>query len=454
MLVADARMAPASTDDPTRKASGGTGWRLLVYYEGGSSSFELPAGKRLVIGRADDTDVQIPHDSVSRRHAELSTERGWRITDLGSSNGTIVGTAQLRKGQSSAVDPGVIVRIGDARLLVDWAAAGTPAERPSAEPAPPSSRPDSAETPMGRVMRLVQLVAPSTLPVFVLGETGVGKGWIAQEIHRRSPRADAPFVRVNCAALPEPLLESELFGHERGAFTGAVQTKPGILETATGGTVLLDEIGEAPASTQAKLLHVLEHGELLRLGATKPRPVDVRFIAATNREIDALMSAGAFRRDLYFRLAGVPLRVPPLRERTDEIAAIARGASTAPLSREAIDKLVTYAWPGNIRELRNVVARAALLSGGGEVRARHVVFDDLQPQAQRPARPEAAPEGERAANRTLGEEIRGIERDRIVAALERYGGHQGKAAEHLGISRRTLTNKLNELGLPRPRKGR
>jgi two-component system response regulator AtoC len=425
---------------------------MLVYYEGGSSAWDLSPGKRLVIGRADDCEVHIPHDSVSRRHAELNTESGWRLTDLGSSNGTVVGSVRLGQGQSAVVDPGVIVRVGDARLIIDWSeTAGPPT------PAPLDGGAAAAE-PMKRVMRLVDLVSPSVLPVFLLGETGVGKGWLALEIHRRSPRASAPFVRINCAALPEPLLESELFGHERGAFTGAVQAKPGILETASGGTVFLDEIGEAPASTQAKLLHVLEHDEVMRVGATRARPVDVRFVAATNREIDAVLASGQFRRDLYFRLAGVPLRLPPLRDRLGELAAIARSFASAQLSPEAISKLETYGWPGNLRELRNVVGRAALLSGGDIIRSEHIVFDELR-LAQDSAAPRVAPSQppvppDRASTRTLGEEIRGIERDRIVAALERFGGHQGKAAEHLGISRRTLTNKLNELGLPRPRKGR
>jgi transcriptional regulator with PAS, ATPase and Fis domain len=335
------------------------------------------------------------------------------------------------------------------------------------------------------------------LSVLLLGETGVGKGRLAQEIHRRSSRASGPFVRLNCAAVPEALLESELFGHERGAFTGAVRAKAGILETANGGTAFLDEVGEIAGSTQAKLLHVLEHGEVMRVGGLEPRKIDVRFIAATNQSV---VAGGEFRRDLYFRLAGVPLRIPPLRERTDEIAAMARGfieeacaqsrRACPGISADAMGALVAYPWPGNVRELRNVVARAALVCAGAVVRPEHLMFDtaalhpaaapavsapspplseQVRAQTIVPPPPEPAeagrspfpfpldaapPPDDTGASRRLEADLRDYERRRIQQALDRFGGHQGKAAEHLGISRRTLTNKLNELGLPRPRKGK
>jgi DNA-binding NtrC family response regulator len=331
----------------------------------------------------------------------------------------------------------------------------------------------------------------------------VGKGRLAEVIHRRSSRAKGPFVRLNCAAVPEALLESELFGHERGAFTGAVRSKAGILETANGGTAFLDEVGEIPGSTQAKLLHVLEHGEVLRVGGLEPRKIDVRFVAATNQSV---VAGGQFRRDLYFRLAGVPLRIPPLRERTDEIPAMARSfideacahsrRACPSISAEAMLALSEYPWPGNVRELRNVVARAALVCAGSVVLPEHLMFDTAAmhpspagersdgtsgaPPQRGPHRDEVfispaassgpqtmippPPEPPRApvppapalpgSARRLESDLREYERTRIVEALERFGGHQGKAAEHLGISRRTLTNKLTELDLPRPRKGK
>ncbi len=469
----------AGSDDPTKLRAGqGGGCRLVVFWEGGNEAIELRPDARLVIGRADECDVCVPHDSVSRRHAVLTGSGGaWQVEDLGSSNGTFVGGARLAKGEARPVSPGSVVMLGDARFVLDVARAPGVVERPRGA--------DPRGEPMERVQRLVEVVADSMLAVLLLGETGVGKGRMAEEIHRRSARAAGPFVRLNCAAVPEPLLESELFGHERGAFTGAVRSKPGILETANGGTAFLDEVGEIPGSTQAKLLHVLEHNEVLRVGGLAPRPIDVRFVAATNQSV---VAGGHFRRDLYFRLAGVPLRLPPLRERTSEIPAMARlfieeacthsRRACPEISVAAMAALTRYGWPGNVRELRNVIARAALVCGGATVQAEHLMFEvgvndaagapptattsneDIGAPARTLVPPPAAPldaiQGQVQAPgpRRLESDLREYERKRILEALGLFGGHQGKAAEHLGVSRRTLTNKLTELGLPRPRKGK
>jgi transcriptional regulator with PAS, ATPase and Fis domain len=381
---------------------------------------------------------------------------GWEVEDLGSANGTFLSGARIAPSQPAAIAPQAIVGIGDARLVIDAAPL----------PAPD----DPWDEPMRRVERLVDLVADSPLPVLLLGETGVGKGRMAERIHARSSRAERPFVRLNCAAVPESLLESELFGHERGAFTGAVQAKPGLLEAADGGTMFLDEIGEMQRATQAKLLHVLEHGVVMRVGAITPRRIDVRFVAATNRELDAHVASGQFRRDLYFRLAGVPVLIPPLRERPTDILALAeaflreecaRVAAPPPaISQDARERLARHAWPGNIRELRNVVLRAALLSRDGVLRAEHLLLDagafaptPFTAWAAGPVAPTTIPPPPATGEaRTLASEVREAERRKIAEALERCAGHQGKAAEHLGISRRTLTNKLNELGFARPRK--
>ena len=464
-------------DDPTKLRAGRDGFRLVVFWEGGHEVVSLRPDARLVLGRADDSDVCVPDESVSRRHAALSGTGGvWQVEDLGSSNGTVVGGERLARGEVRAVSPGTIVQIGDARFLLDGST------DPRAAPATAEGAPEGADSAMERVHKLLPIVSASMLSVLILGETGVGKGRLAEEIHRQSGRADGPFVRLNCAAVPEALLESELFGHERGAFTGAARTKPGILETASGGTAFLDEVGEIPSSTQAKLLHVLEHGEVMRVGALEPRPIDVRFIAATNQSV---VAGGALRRDLYFRLAGMPLRIPPLRERTDEIPAMARSfieeacaeshRECPGIAPEAMAALVRYPWPGNVRELRNVVARAALVSGGQVVQLDHLMFEAPEllgtegaptappPRASgaalpsRPTKaplPEPTPASQDAPSRRLESDMRDYERQRIAEALARFGGHQGKAAEHLGISRRTLTNKLNELALPRPRKGK
>jgi transcriptional regulator with GAF, ATPase, and Fis domain len=453
----------AGADELTKKrANTHPGWRLLLFWDGGSAVFALEPDVQLVIGRADECDLRVPHESMSRRHALLSGRGGWHLEDLGSSNGTFVDGVQLSPGTPRLIEPGKIVMLGDVRLVIDGAPP-TAATRPIGE---------SLESPMERVARLIDLVADSVLPVLLLGETGVGKGRLAEEIHRRSSRRSAPFVRLNCPAVPESLLESELFGHERGAFTGAVHTKSGLIESADGGTVFLDEIGEVLPPIQSKLLHVLEHNEVQRIGGLRPRAIDVRFVAATNSDIEALVARGQFRRDLYFRLAGVPLFIPPLRERTTEIPAIAhafieeaceRSQRPAPeISPEAMARLMSYSWPGNIRELRNVLMRAALICKDGPVRVEHLLLEHDRalvardpgavPAPSHPTLPPPRPSRENTKN--LATELRDFERQCLIETLERFGGHQGKTAEHLGISRRTLTNKLNELGLPRPRKGK
>ncbi len=312
---------------------------------------------------------------------------------------------------------------------------------------------------MRDLYRLLERVAQGQIAVLLLGETGVGKEVLADALHRASPRKSAPFVRLNCAALSESLLESELFGHEKGAFTGAEQAKAGLMETASGGTLFLDEVGELPLASQAKLLRALEQKQILRLGSLTARPVDVRIVAATNRDLEAEIAGGRFRRDLFYRLAGVTLQVPPLRERTVEIeplgrrfleqAAQALGARVTPrLSSEALARLEAYEWPGNIRELRNMMERAALLADD-TVETTHLPLDKLDASTWRqtapPARSEdlaALPDEERAA------------RERITAALEKCAGNQTRAAELLGVSRQTLNKWLARYRLPRPRVAR
>jgi two-component system response regulator AtoC len=259
--------------------------------------------------------------------------------------------------------------------------AGTPGA-PREEAAPASTRLDDA---MRSVMLLVAKVGMSPLNALLMGETGVGKEVIAERIHASSPRRDKPLVKLNCAALSETLLESELFGHERGAFTGAMQTKKGLLETAAGGTVMLDEVGELPLGMQAKLLRVVEERRVLRVGGLESRPIDVRFLAATNRDLEKESETGAFRQDLYFRLCGVTVHIPPLRERVSEIEPLARMFAAegdpergAPdFSEEALELLRRYTWPGNIRELRNVVLRAVMLSDGGRILSEHLPVEKM-----------------------------------------------------------------------------
>jgi DNA-binding NtrC family response regulator len=326
---------------------------------------------------------------------------------------------------------------------------------------------------MDRLQPLVERVASSAITVIILGETGVGKEVLATRIHALSTRAKRPFVGINCAAIAESLLESELFGHERGAFTGAVTAKAGILESANGGTVFLDEVAEMPLPVQAKLLRVLENREVTRVGSVRAIAIDVRIVAATNRDLEDEVRRGRFREDLYFRLNGITIVVPPLRERVQEIEPLARsflvrfakenGSRMVPrLSGEVLGLLHRYAWPGNIRELRNAMERAAVLCTGDTILLDHLPHEKmgrvlaptratLPPPAASPSRirsPE--PRSARTKDHRLIDPE--DERRRILRALESCGGNQTEAAKLLGMSRRTLLNRLAEYRLARPRK--
>jgi two-component system, NtrC family, response regulator AtoC len=316
-----------------------------------------------------------------------------------------------------------------------------------------------ADDAMRRVRRLLERIGRSELSVILLGETGVGKEMCAELLHLSSSRAGRTFLRLNCAALSETLLESELFGHERGAFTGATADKQGLLEAASGGSLFLDEVGDMPLSTQVKLLRVLESKEILPLGSRVPRRIDVRVIAATNRDLDEHITQGSFREDLYYRLNGISIIVPPLRERPADIEPLARffvsrrtaaikSPDAAPkLSEASLGWLRAQPWPGNVRELRNVVERALVLCDGAFIELAHL---NQSPRKNAPSKPEnAAATGERG----LRDEVKTLERERIEDALRASGGNQRRAAELLGLSRGALLRRLEQLGIARPRKG-
>lgn len=328
---------------------------------------------------------------------------------------------------------------------------------------------------MTRVLALAQRVARSKATVLVSGESGTGKEMFARYLHAMSDRAGRPFIAVNCAALPEHLLESELFGHEKGAFTGAIAKKPGKFELADSGTILLDEISEMDLSLQAKLLRVLQEGEVDRVGGTETIPVDVRILATTNRDLEGWVAEGKFRQDLFFRLNVIPLRLPALRERGEDILELAHffadlytkeyGLPKRELSQEAVDWLIGYDWPGNVRELQNLMERATLLSGNGPIQQVHFLLDpDAWPLFEDDAAPASAPgddEGPEPAQisppsaQTASSQpspafegavipLHEMERIMIAKGLEQTSGNRTQAAELLGISVRTLRNKLNE----------
>jgi len=332
---------------------------------------------------------------------------------------------------------------------------------------------------MRRVYGLASSAARGAISVIVLGETGVGKDVMAQEIHRMSPRAKAPFVAINCAAVSEGLLESELFGHEKGAFTGATEAKAGLLESAPGGTVFLDEIGDMPPKLQATLLRVIQTRQVQRVGSVKTRPIDVRFIAATHRDLEAEIGAGRFRQDLYYRLNGITLTIPPLRERRSEILPLVRsfltqfaremGDRQAPeVSPEAARLLEAYSWRGNVREVRNVVERALLLCEGSEILPEHLPIESMAanaisfanvpapgmtpPPPTPAALPAAAPVPADFARPTAPMNAAEDEKERILRVLAECAGSQTRAAKVLGIARSTLIARLDEYGVPRPRK--
>ena len=407
---------------------------LVVSGERAGLSVPLPSHGEWTVGRDPGCDLVLDEPSLSRRHATLRIARGGvSVVDLGSKNGTHVGDVALRPGEPSPLSAGARALLGRVSLvLLD------PPERRRLPPSVTERDHDLVVTPyLGALLSLVERAAATDLPVLVVGETGTGKDVVAEHLHLLSRRAEGPLVRIHPASLGESVFESELFGHEQGAFTGAQRAKPGLLETAHGGTVFLDEIAEIQPSAQAKLLRVLEDRRVQRVGSLSPRRVDVRFVAATHRDLRAAVGRGQFREDLYQRLRGIEIRLPPLRERRADVvplaeAFLARVARGVRLGDRARAALLAHPFPGNVRELRLAVERAAALTLSDTIDEAAL---DLEGTAH-------------AAGPADGHED---EAARIAAALEKTAGNQTAAAKLLGISRRTLVTRLGQLGLPRPR---
>jgi len=435
----------AATEQIDRQAPFGD--RVLLVIDGAQLQvIPLPTSGTLTVGRSQKCDVSIDSGSVSRHHANLLVSSEVEIEDNGSSNGTFVDGVRLAANQKIRVGFGIPFLIGAVTVMVQTRA---------------GSRREAAlkTSQLAALEQSASRIAVGKLSVLVLGETGVGKERFAERVHEMSPRCNAPFVRINCAAISEPLLEQELFGNEG-------TNKPGLIEHADGGSAFLNDVSELPQSLQVKLLRVLEDNNVRRIGSATPRVVDVRFIAATNKDLAAEVDAGRFRRDLYFRLAGATFTLPPLRERKDEILPLAEqfvaGASAAlgrafVLSDDARQFLSTHDWPGNIRELRNACERAVLLAPGSVIEKQHLSIDNpSRPQSRMRAAtvpPPTAPPG--MVTSDMPTQVRAtvaeLEKQRILEALDKCAGNQTRAAELLGISRRTLINRPDEYGIARPR---
>jgi transcriptional regulator with PAS, ATPase and Fis domain len=432
---------------------------LLVVGRDSYTTYNLPAAGTLTIGRGESNAVRIDDPLASRSHACLHVGEAMYLEDLGSVNGTRIKEQIVRRGDKVLVTAGETIQIGSSVLIIQHRKSRVPLVRPETLRdeglANHVGSGGGADEAMQRIHKLAERAAAGTINVLITGETGVGKELLAETVHRLSPRKDGPYVCLNCAALSETLLESELFGHERGAFTGAVQAKPGLLETAVGGTLFLDEVGELPLTTQAKVLRVIETREVARLGSVRPRRIDVRFIAATNRDLEAEVARGAFRRDLYFRLNGITLTIPPLRSRVGEIRRLAEtfihqicrelGRAEPLLPARVIDLLEGYSWPGNIRELKNAMERAVLLCTGSVIEPEHLPVEKM---TSSPAPGFAALPGGSARLAPHQAD----ERQRIIDALAACAGNQSRAAKMLGIPRRTFVAKLDAYRIPRPKK--
>jgi transcriptional regulator with GAF, ATPase, and Fis domain len=401
---------------------------------GGAHRVELHG--QLIVGAAEHAHLRIADRAVSRLHAEIDvrTDGVW-IRDLGSKNGTWVDGVFIRQAR---VSDGSTIRLGETSLRLGFAP----------EPGRVSLWPTDRFGPLvgkSNVMRELFLrlnqYAASDAAVLVLGETGSGKELVAHALHERSARAEGPLVVVDCGALPEGLLESELFGHARGAFTNAVATRVGVLESAQGGTVFLDEIGELPLAMQPKLLRALESKTIRRLGETVVRPIDVRFVAATHRDLHAMVSAGAFREDLFFRLSVLPARVPPLRERLDDLPLLLAHflGTSCELPARLSEQLRTHPWLGNVRELRSFTERVAALGAeaawaltqGAE--ATSTLVPDAAPRAPTTGFP---PVDVGVPFKVLREEWNDhLEREYLSVLLERHGRDIGAIARAAGLDR-------------------
>ncbi len=391
------------------------------------------------VGKDEGNDLVLNDKFISGRHLKVTRhEAGFLLSDRQSTNGTWLGNARIYEVE---VPLFTMLRIGESELVL--------------EPQGGDVRSGVYQGIIGndpsvrQLAELIERVAPSTAAVAIFGESGTGKELVARAVHARSSRHEQAFIPVNCAAISKELIESELFGHEKGAFTGAANARKGAFEVADGGTLFLDEIGELPLDLQAKMLRALESGEIKRVGASKPINVDVRIVAATNRDLLGAAKQGAFREDLYYRLCVIPLHLPPLRSRMSDLATLAdhflkqfspKGQPVR-LTPAAMQKLEGHSWPGNIRELRNVVHRALLLRKGAMIDSTDITFDVQSKEDRDIAIPEFAP------GTTLAQMLESVERRIVELYLQRFKDNRERVAKELGVARSTLFKRLKDWGL-------
>jgi DNA-binding NtrC family response regulator len=400
------------------------------------STGTVPLQGTLSVGADATNQVVLDDRFVSRFHCRLSaTSARWQIQDLGSTNGTYLDGARVTEAE---VDAGSRIRVGAAELRIERAVVSLQASLPGLLARDPALAP---------ALELLRRAAPSLLPVTILGESGTGKEVAARAVHALSQRSGGPFVPLNCGAISRELAEAELFGHEKGSFTGAVTSAPGAFGAADGGTLFLDEIGDLPLPLQVKLLRALEAGEVKPVGAPRPRRIDVRVVCATHQDLPARVREGAFREDLFYRLRGVTVELPPLRARPQDILPLAEHFLPPEklLAADARTALLAHRWPGNVRELRHVVQLAALLSESPIIRAHALRLDEAAPGPWSPRVCEGDAEEPSVIlrGRSLGE----LEELAIRAALIRHGGNRRAVSQELGIARSSLLRKLDALRL-------
>ncbi|MBP2677427.1 MAG: Flagellar regulatory protein FleQ [Deltaproteobacteria bacterium] len=451
---------------------GDPGARLSVTISNGMSVEVRLGQKEVTIGRGHEADLQLPDPSVSRLHAKVfRVGRQYFLADLRSRNGTYAEGVRITQ---LALEDGRLFQVGPFRIHFHRPVSGFPAgEEPTAPPGAASSDFDSSkrgplrsgqrtdaptaigEAPFGliggsahvrRLVATIRRVAASDVPVLIEGETGSGKELVARGIHDASARRERPFIVVNCGAISPELIESELFGHEKGAFTGATAQRKGAFELANGGSIFLDEIGELPVALQPKLLRALEQKEVKRVGGNDLLLADVRILAATNRNLREEIARKMFREDLYFRIGAITVSIPPLRDRREDVAPIARhflaGMENPPsgalpvLSPAALDAMISHDWPGNVRELRNAIQRAVVMAESAELTGHDFSF------LRRAAEPETGTETPSGLSRWEQ-----AERTNILGELARQMGNKTKAARELGIAKSTLFEKLKKYGI-------